>query len=94
MSVVGGIVVPVDRFVLLATYVGLASTIVVATVATTVYVKRVKHRKETINTFISPSLYPKHEGHISKHDYYRDELLLSFLTSENQNPQLFANSAL
>jgi len=43
---VGGIIVPVDKFGLLAPYVGLASTILVATVATAIYVKRVKHRKE------------------------------------------------
>jgi hypothetical protein len=47
---VGGIAVPidisVDKFGLLAPYIGLASTILVATVATAVYVKRVKHRKE------------------------------------------------
>jgi hypothetical protein len=43
---VGGIVISVDKLVLLAPYIGLASTIVVATVATAVYVKRVKHRKE------------------------------------------------
>jgi hypothetical protein len=43
---VGGIVVPVDKFGLLAPYIGLASTILVATAATAIYVKRVKHRKE------------------------------------------------
>jgi hypothetical protein len=43
---VGGIIIPVDKFALLAPYIGLASTIVVATVATTIYVKRVKCRKE------------------------------------------------
>jgi len=43
---VGGIVVPVDKFGLLAPYIGLASTILVATVATAIYVKRVKPRKE------------------------------------------------
>jgi hypothetical protein len=43
---VGGIVIPVDKFGLLAPYIGLASTILVATVATTVYFKRVKRRKE------------------------------------------------
>jgi len=42
----GGFVVPVDKFGLLAPYIGLASTILVATVATAIYVKRVKHRKE------------------------------------------------
>ena len=44
--VVGGFTIPVDKFGLLAPYIGLASTILVATVATVVYVKRVKHRKE------------------------------------------------
>ena len=43
---VGGFVVPIDKLGLLAPYVGLASTILVATVATALYVKRVKHRKE------------------------------------------------
>jgi len=43
---VGGISIPVDKFGLLAPYLGLASTIVAATVATVVYVKRVKRRKE------------------------------------------------
>jgi hypothetical protein len=43
---VGGVVVSVDKLGLLAPYIGLASTILVATVATAVYVKRVKRRKE------------------------------------------------
>lgn len=43
--IVGGIWVPVDKFGLLAPYIGLASTIVAATVATAIYAKRVKHRK-------------------------------------------------
>jgi hypothetical protein len=43
---VGGIVVPVDKLGLLAPYVGFASTILVGAVASTVYVKRVKRRKE------------------------------------------------
>ena len=43
---VGGVIVSVDKFGLLAPYTGLASTIVVATVATAIYAKRVKHRKE------------------------------------------------
>jgi hypothetical protein len=43
---VGGIVVPVDKFGLLAPYIGLASTILAAAVASTVYVKRVKRKKE------------------------------------------------
>lgn len=43
---VGGVVVPVDRFVLLAPYIGLALAILAALVASTVYVKRVKPRKD------------------------------------------------
>jgi len=43
---VGGVWIPVDKLALLAPYVGLASTIMVATVATAIYVKRVKRRKE------------------------------------------------
>ena len=43
---VGGVVVPVDKFALLAPYIGLTSTVTVAAVATVVYVKRVKRRKE------------------------------------------------
>jgi hypothetical protein len=43
---VGGVVLPVDKSGLLAPYMGLASTIVVATVATAVYVKHVNRRKE------------------------------------------------
>jgi hypothetical protein len=43
---VGGIVVPVDKFGLLAPYIGLTSTILVISVATTICAKRVKHRKE------------------------------------------------
>jgi hypothetical protein len=43
---VGGIVIPIDKFSLLAPYIGLASTILVATVATAIYVKRVKRRGE------------------------------------------------
>ena len=43
---VGGIVVPVDKFGLLAPYIGLASTILVATAATTIYIKHLKRRKE------------------------------------------------
>lgn len=45
-SAVGGITVSIDKFGLLAPYIGLTSTIVVATVATAIYVKRVKRRKE------------------------------------------------
>lgn len=43
---VGGVVVPIDKFGLLAPYIGLASTIVVATVAIAIYAKRVKRRRE------------------------------------------------
>jgi hypothetical protein len=39
---VGGIWIPVDKFVLLASYIALTSTIVVATAATAIYVKRRK----------------------------------------------------
>lgn len=45
-ATVGGFVLPVDKFGLLAPYIGLASTILAATAATAVYVKRIKHRKE------------------------------------------------
>jgi hypothetical protein len=43
---VGGVVTPVDKSGLLAPYIGLASTILVGTVASTIFVKRVKRRKE------------------------------------------------
>jgi hypothetical protein len=43
---VGGVSVPIDKFGLLAPYIGLASAFLVATVATAIYVKRVKRRKE------------------------------------------------
>lgn len=43
---VGGITISVDNFGLLAPYIGLASTIIIATIATAVYVKHVKRRKE------------------------------------------------
>jgi uncharacterized MnhB-related membrane protein len=43
---VGGFIIPVDKFALLAPYIGLTSTIIVAAVATVIYVKRVKRRKE------------------------------------------------
>ena len=42
----GGIWVPVDKFGLLAPYIGLTSTILVATAATAICIKRVKHGKE------------------------------------------------
>jgi hypothetical protein len=41
-TVVGGVVVPVDKFGLLAPYIGLASTIAIASVASVVYFKRRK----------------------------------------------------
>ena len=46
---VGGIYIPVNKLALLASYIGLASTILVATAATAataIYVKRVKRRKK------------------------------------------------
>jgi len=42
---VGGIVVPVDKFVLLAPYIGLTTSMAIAAVVTAVYVKRVKRRR-------------------------------------------------
>lgn len=45
-SVVGGFVVPVDKLGLLVPLIGLASTLIVATVATAIYIKRVKRRTE------------------------------------------------
>jgi hypothetical protein len=41
---VGGVVVPVDKFGVLAPYISLALTIIAATVAATIYVKRVRRR--------------------------------------------------
>lgn len=43
---VGGVVFSVDKLGLLAPYIVLTSTILVATATTAIYVKRVKHRKE------------------------------------------------
>jgi len=43
---VGGIVIPVNKLALLAPYIGLASTTIIAAVVTAVYFKRVKRRKE------------------------------------------------
>jgi len=43
---VGGIQIPIDKLTLLAPYIGLASTILVATVVTAICIKRVKRRKE------------------------------------------------
>jgi hypothetical protein len=42
----GGVIIPVNKFSLLAPWLGLGSTILVATVATAVYARRVKRRKE------------------------------------------------
>jgi len=42
----GGVWIPVDKFGLLAPYIGLASAILAATVATAIYVKLVRSRKE------------------------------------------------
>ncbi|MCJ7561096.1 hypothetical protein MUO79_10850 [Candidatus Bathyarchaeota archaeon] len=43
---VGGISIPVDKFGLLAPYIGLASTAMIGAVATVVYVRRAKRREE------------------------------------------------
>lgn len=43
---VGGYVIPVDKIGLLAPYIGLASTTIIAITATIVYVKRFKHKKQ------------------------------------------------
>jgi len=43
---VGGVWVPVDKLALLAPYIALASTIIVATAATAIYVKHAKRRKK------------------------------------------------
>ncbi|MCJ7423767.1 hypothetical protein MUP01_05810 [Candidatus Bathyarchaeota archaeon] len=43
---VGGIIIPVDKFGLLAPYIGLASTTAIGAVATVVYVRRAKRREE------------------------------------------------
>jgi len=43
---VGGFWTPVDKFSLVAPYMGIASTILIAIAATAICVKRVKHRKE------------------------------------------------
>ncbi|MEM2971954.1 MAG: class II glutamine amidotransferase [Candidatus Bathyarchaeia archaeon] len=45
---VGGITLSIDKFGLLTPYVGLASTVLIVTVATTVYVKR---KKKKLNNF-------------------------------------------
>ena len=42
---IGGEMIPVDKLVLLVPYIGLASTILVAAVATAVYIKRIKYRE-------------------------------------------------
>jgi hypothetical protein len=43
---VGGVLVPIDKYALLIPYTGLASTTMIAAVATAIYVKRVKRGKE------------------------------------------------
>ena len=43
---VGGLWVPIDKFGLLAPYIALTSTIVVATAATAIYARRVKRRRQ------------------------------------------------
>lgn len=43
---VGGVIIPIDKFGLLAPYIGLASTTMVGAVATVVYAKHIKCRKE------------------------------------------------
>lgn len=43
---VGGTLIAVNKFALLAPYIGFASTVVVAAAATAIYVKRVRRRKE------------------------------------------------
>ena len=43
---VGGYIIPVDKFALLAPYIGLTSIILISAVITAVYFKRVKRRKE------------------------------------------------
>jgi hypothetical protein len=45
VETVGGIVVPLDKLGLLAPFIGLASTVAVAAVATTIYVKRKKEKQ-------------------------------------------------
>jgi hypothetical protein len=46
LAPVGGFVIPVDKLGLLAPYIGLASTITVATAVVAVCIKRVRRRKE------------------------------------------------
>lgn len=58
---VGGFCIPVDKLNLLAPYIGLASTILAATAATAIYVKRVKYRKEEMKI-----------GKKSKNDFGKD----------------------
>jgi hypothetical protein len=50
LSSVGGVMVPVNKTALLAPYIGLASTILVAAAVTVIYVKRVKRRKEKLQS--------------------------------------------
>jgi hypothetical protein len=43
---VGGVLIPIDKIAILAPYIGLTSTAVVATIATALYLKRIRHKKE------------------------------------------------
>ena len=45
-AAVGGFSIPIDKLSLLAPYIGLASTVLAATVATVIYVKRIKKREQ------------------------------------------------
>jgi hypothetical protein len=46
MATVGGVVVPIDKFALLAPFIGLASLIVAAITVMAIYVRRAEHREE------------------------------------------------
>ncbi len=50
---VGGIIVPVDKLALLAPYIGLASTILIVTAVTLIYVKRIKKREQNNGKYAS-----------------------------------------
>ena len=43
---VGGYTVPVDKLALLAPYIGLVSTILIATITTVIYIRRIKKREQ------------------------------------------------
>ena len=43
---VGGYIVPVDKLALLAPYIGLGSTILIATITTVIYIRRIKKREQ------------------------------------------------